>query len=127
MSYLHVEWVPRARLEADRTNRARVQKWLKNPPVFDPEEPVDPSYIEARTPPCDPSWGWFSPTAQVDRVIAKKTSVRQGKPVTKYLVKWAGLQYAEATWELAEDVKEDSIIAQYEQWNNYEKVRFFSR
>ncbi len=40
---------------------------------------------------------------EVDRIIAKERRGRAG--TLKYLVKWNGLPYAEATWELPEDIK----------------------
>ena len=36
----------------------------------------------------------------------------------KYLVKWRGLSYRDCTWELPEDIGDDSIIASYHQLND---------
>jgi hypothetical protein len=61
---------------------------LKKPHPLDPDEPFPPDYV------------------LVDRIVAKKVRFNEAtqKTETYYLVKWQGLQYAEATWEHEKDV-----------------------
>lgn len=94
-SYLHLDWVPSKSLEADKHTKQKLIKFLKNPPVVDGEDAFDQCFLE------------------VDRIIAHEK--RNG--VLKYLVKWNGLPYSEATWELPEDIKEDTKVHQFERWN----------
>ena len=43
-------------------------------------------------------------TLQVERVFAQRIDAGGSSPVLKYLVKWEGLPYGEATWETEADV-----------------------
>lgn len=51
-----------------------------------------------------PSWR----VVQIERVVSQtEMEVNEGEePVTKYLVKWEGLPYAECTWETMEDINQ---------------------
>lgn len=45
---------------------------------------------------------------QVERVVSQSQMEQDEgeEPVTKYLVKWEGLPYAECTWETMEDINQ---------------------
>jgi hypothetical protein len=60
---------------------------LKKPHPIDPDEPFPSDYVN------------------VERIVAKEVRISEkNEPETYYLVKWQGLQYAEATWEHEKDV-----------------------
>jgi hypothetical protein len=50
-----------------------------------------------------------------DVVIKKKDGTSQ--PTRMYLVKWCSLPYLEATWETAEDIKDDQKIKDFFRFN----------
>ncbi|EAY08212.1 SNF2 family N-terminal domain containing protein [Trichomonas vaginalis G3] len=52
---------------------------------------------------------WF----QIDRIIDEKGDLEDND--LEYLVKWKGLEYDEATWEKAEEIKEKDKIKEYQE------------
>jgi len=61
----------------------------------------------------------FSAMSEIaSRRRAELADVPQKRMMRKmYLVKWAGLGYADCTWETAEDVNDDAIIKEYQRLN----------
>jgi chromodomain-helicase-DNA-binding protein 7 len=96
MSYLHVAWIDRVTLEADKTTRQKLLNYEKKfGNLSQEDEYFDPDYL------------------QVDRIVAKAEKVFNGRTKISYLVKWKSLPYEETTWEDAADVNDDDKIAQY--------------
>ncbi|KAG8231203.1 hypothetical protein J437_LFUL010900 [Ladona fulva] len=103
-SYLHCEWKTEEELmKGDKRMAAKIkrfkQKMGQNTNIFEnlEDEPFNPDYVE------------------VDRVldVAEHKDPNTGKTTKNYLVKWKGLQYEDATWELEEDI-DPSKVEQFE-------------
>ena len=87
-SYLHLAWLSREYV-LEKLGKNRLEKQLRDVPSvpYDENSPdAPPMYTE------------------VDRILAKKKRMVNGKPIDIYLVKWVDQHYSESTWELASDV-----------------------
>ncbi|KAI4826423.1 hypothetical protein KUCAC02_029871, partial [Chaenocephalus aceratus] len=98
-SYMHCKWATLEELEKDprihqKIKRFRTKQALTKHLFTESDEDLfNPDYVE------------------VDRVleVAVTTDTETGEEVTHYLVKWCGLSYEEATWELQEDLDPEKI------------------
>eukprot|EP01114_Cavostelium_apophysatum_P015128 TRINITY_DN4061_c0_g1_i1.p1 TRINITY_DN4061_c0_g1~~TRINITY_DN4061_c0_g1_i1.p1 ORF type:complete len:2056 (-),score=800.22 TRINITY_DN4061_c0_g1_i1:68-6235(-) len=114
-SYLHCEWVSTAVILEEKGGKNRLNRWnqKKAPPVPTASNPnplfnTSTEVVEEYFPP---------EYCEVEKILATKQVLKNGKSITKYLVKWAGLGYAESTWEYPEDFKDDEKIKEFHQFN----------
>eukprot|EP00966_Prymnesium_polylepis_P085966 1989570-Prymnesium_polylepis.1 len=103
-SYIHCRWVSEEEVLGEHQGAARLKRWHKvrdqqlQEAAFDPEGGGDME-------PFPPEW------AQVERVV----SMRHGDDgVDEYLIKWRLLTYAEASWEMCDDIEDDEKIREFE-------------
>lgn len=94
-SYSKSEWVSQELIESIKIGKQRLQRFHSKFPELDPDPPYDPEYDE------------------IDRILFKKKFDGD----YHYLVKWQGLPYDEATWELCEEVDDPVKVAEYERIN----------
>ena len=107
-SYMHCEWVGEDDVLAEAGGKARLQRWQKTWAGLQEEFLYD-SVKAAEWEPYPPEW------TQVDRIIASKEEQEIGAaPQVMYLVKWQQLSYADASWELAEDLADDEALSAFE-------------
>lgn len=129
MSYLHVSWEMRDDLErVDPQGKMKIRRFFQTPqpPAILGEAVAEEDEIE-----------YFSPDlVEIQRIIACTSNylphsscetatdlqVLASGPIdeeVRYLVKWTGLPYNEASWELWEDIKHDS----YEVWRFWQRQK----
>lgn len=139
-SYLHTSWVTADYLRSQgQGGRARLLKYWKNRTLLASTASTEDE--EARSTAATPSslFAYFpAEFVEVERIIGEKLEEISEPPgehpeielvgdapapasklVQKYLVKWAGLPYSEATWETAEDIKEDDAIEKFKKRNDF--------
>ena len=95
---MHCTWVSEQEVLAETGGKARLQRWNKQWAQLQEEFAYD--HVRASEwEPFESSW------TQVERVIASREEYAPGQEAQlEYLVKWQGLSYADASWELADDV-----------------------
>ncbi|KAI8974348.1 P-loop containing nucleoside triphosphate hydrolase protein [Pilobolus umbonatus] len=88
-SFLHVEWVPLARIQGEHLGKHRVKKFLDKYHM-DGDKGED-----------------FSEQLKVDRVVddGELEDPETGENKIYYLVKWNGTFYDSCTWETEEDIR----------------------
>jgi SNF2 family DNA or RNA helicase len=137
-SFLHTSWVTADYLRSQGVGgRARLLKYWKFRPVL-PQPEVDEDEIAVTTEPTSSVFNFFPPEyVEVERVIAEKEEFElyeepqdeqtldielvsappTTRKVKKYLVKWAGLPYSDASWESAPDLNDDEAIEKFKKRN----------
>lgn len=102
-SYVHCEWISEEQiiLQEGPTGKNKIKRfWQKQHSVEELEDPIPVEYT------------------QVDRILASGEVQIEGEGAkVMYLVKWCTIPYTEATWEFAEDFKDDKKIEEYKKFH----------
>jgi len=111
-AYIHCEWIDASVILAESHGKTKLNRYHQGKLA----KQAGPGSEE--TAPVDESEYFPDEYCEVERIIASKESQdKEGKTVTKYLVKWSGLGYAECSWELPEVFKDDEKVAEYKTFN----------
>lgn len=118
-SYLHCSWETTDTLLSldPQTNKQRIKRFLEKKQLgmkHHVEEEDDE--FEDGDAPTGEETEYFDPEyLEIHRIIAfKKNASCKDDEGKLYLVKWRILPYSDATWERAEDLKDDEAIKRYE-------------
>jgi chromodomain-helicase-DNA-binding protein 7 len=116
-SYIHVAWVsPDVIRQEGQGGRAKLYKYWKRRNKL--RRTLQSVNEEAQ----DNKDNFPSDYLEVDRILAYEDVIIKKKDGTSqatrmYLVKWCALPYLEATWETAEDIKDDQKIKDFFRFN----------
>lgn len=106
LSYIHCEWVDEATVLQQAQGKARLGRFQRK------QEFADLQRGHTQHLSLDAEEDELIPEdfVTVDRVLSDRINAHDGR---EYFVKWCSLPYADSTWELAEDVKDDNKISDY--------------
>ena len=97
LAHVHCQWVPRAALEAEHSNKQRVQRWVR---AHSSGEAVENTWDldgdDAAAGAKDDELGYNADFNLVERIVASEAA---DEAPPRFLVKWRGLPYASCTWE----------------------------
>lgn len=110
LSYIHCEWVDEATVLQQAQGKARLRRFQHKQDYADIQRgQVQHLSLDAEEDELIPE-----DFVTVDRVLSDRINAHDGR---EYFVKWCSLPYADSTWELAEDVKDDNKISDYRKRN----------
>jgi len=108
LSHIHCEWVSEELIYSQPQGKSRLNRFLSKQDIRDMQRGTDIN-TEADEDDLIPE-----DFVTVDRILSDRIN---SKEMLEYLVKWCSLPYADSTWEIADDVKDDNKIEEFAKRN----------
>jgi hypothetical protein len=124
MAYLHSDWVSKETVFKQHIGKQRLGRFMSKNPSFEPEEPIQPSFLAVEKVIASSLRGPDPP--EEDEEVVETVPKDDEYDELLYLVKWKGHQYSLCTWELPGLIKHDRAIARFHIVNSYSQAPAWS-